>query len=521
MTETGTPMALPKRFGSNVFMQYVTQGASGLAALAITPLLLHRLGQSAFGIWILASGVVGYLELFELGFGGAAIKLIAEDANVRPARAVSTLNTAFFVLVPLGLLALGVGLLIAFFSPSLFSIPHGLQVQAVAVFALLAAGLAASIPGDSFGGALMGFQRYDLLNLANTGLIIVSAAVTVAVLLGHGGLVPLALATTIASIAFHGVRWWMLRKVFPQARLGLRLVDLSRLRDTIQMSGWFFVNAVAVTVCSNADIVVVGILFGARTTAIYAVGFKLAQVATQALGSLIYVLIPHASATARNQGDGALEKVTIDGTRVGLFASILPALLLMVLAYPLVHAWVGSGYGKSAQIVVVLTSALLAGSFISPLSMVLYGAGRVQINALIRTVEGCVNLTLSILLAHIYGPIGVALGTLGGVVLIRLPGTLIIGTRSIGLSLAPLLRRGILPHLLPSIACTAVLLLAIRSTFTKSIPGLILTGCIGVSVYALGYYFAGAPAHDRAAIRDGARRAIRALRRTSRDSGKQ
>ena len=70
----------------------------------LTPILLHHLGKTTYGLWVVASGAVAYLELFELGFGGATTKLISEDASVRPALALRTLNTTFFVLVPLGLI---------------------------------------------------------------------------------------------------------------------------------------------------------------------------------------------------------------------------------------------------------------------------------------------------------------------------------------------------------------------------------------------------------------------------------
>src|SRR5580704_10484996 len=152
---------LPARFGKNVFMNYAAQGLTALSAVVLTPILLHHLGKSTYGLWVVASGAVVYLELFELGFGGATTKLIAEDASVRPDSALRTLNTTFFVLLPLGLLALlgGVGLAFA---------------------------LATSIPGDTFGGALVGHQRYDLLASANASMTFATAAVSIAVVVTGG-----------------------------------------------------------------------------------------------------------------------------------------------------------------------------------------------------------------------------------------------------------------------------------------------------------------------------------------------
>ena len=63
----GATSALPHRFGRNVIMNYAAQGTAALSAIIVTPLLLHHLGKSAFGVWVLASSAVLYLELFELG----------------------------------------------------------------------------------------------------------------------------------------------------------------------------------------------------------------------------------------------------------------------------------------------------------------------------------------------------------------------------------------------------------------------------------------------------------------------
>ena len=111
---------------------------------------------------MVASGAVAYLELFELGFGGATTKLISEDASVRPEVALRTLNTTFFVLVPLGLIALVGGVGLSFAMPHLVHIGPDHSATVIIVNPPRP-GPGASIPGDTFGGALVGHQRYDLL----------------------------------------------------------------------------------------------------------------------------------------------------------------------------------------------------------------------------------------------------------------------------------------------------------------------------------------------------------------------
>ncbi len=492
----GAENSLPHRFGANVFSNYMALAVTAVSAIVVTPLLLHHLGRSAFGVWVLASTVVAYLELFELGFGGATTKLVAEDAHVRPDQAVRMINTTFFVLVPMGVIALGMGIVIAFFFPNIVHVSAVLHDQVIICVAVLAVGLAVSIPGDTFGGSLMGHQRFDLLSMSNASMgIAISVASVVIVVLG-GGIVPLAVATTIISVSFQGVRWALLRHIIPEARIRPRLVDRLRLRAAANISGWFLLSAVLQATLQACDVVIVGIVLGVRPAAVYAVGAKLAKAANQSLDSLAVVFFPYASATVRNSDAGGLKNIVIDAVRVTLLVGILIALLLIVLAGPGIRAWVGPGYDTSAHVLVILAVAVGLASPVRSLGQVLLGSGNLKVVCAVSGLEVLVNFTLSVTLAHVIGPVGVAVGTLAGVLLVRLPGILVIGSRAVGVKIAGLLRGAVVPHILPAAACAAVLLVG-RSLTGYSFPGAILNGLAGTVTYVGLYLAAGATPGER------------------------
>jgi O-antigen/teichoic acid export membrane protein len=496
----GAESSLPHRFGANVFSNYMALAVTAVSAIVVTPLLLHHLGRAAFGVWVLASTVVAYLELFELGFGGASTKLVAEDAHVRPEQAIRMINTTFFVLLPLGIIALGMGIVVAFFFPDVVHVASGLRDQVIICVAILSVGLAVSIPGDTFGGSLAGHQRFDLLSLSNASMgLAISVASVVIVVLG-GGIVALAVATTVISVAFQLVRWALLRHVIPEARIRPRLVDRLRLRAAANISGWFLSYAVLQATLAACDVVIVGIVLGVKAAAVYAVGAKLAKAANQSLDSLAIVFFPYASATVRNQeGGGGLQDIVIDGVRVTLLVGALIALLFTVLAGPGIRAWVGTGYDTSAHVLVVLAIAVGLASPVRSLGQVLLGSGNMKVVCGISVVEVLVNFTLSVTLAHVIGPVGVAVGTLGGVLLVRLPGILVIGTKAVDVRISALVRGAIVPHIIPASACAAVLL--IGRTFTGySFPGAVLIGVLATATYIGLYLAVGATPGERARV---------------------
>ena len=486
---------LPKGFGKNVFMNYMAQGVTALAAVLVTPFLLHHLGKATYGLWVVASSAVAYLELFELGFGGATVKLVAEDASVRPERALRTLNTTFFVLVPLGVIALAAGVGLSFVLPHLVHI-SGNRDGVFLLVILLAFGLAVSIPGDSFGGALIGHQRYDLLAASNAGLTVVTAAASIGVVVAGYGIVMLAIVTTAASVLFHLVRLSMVRHILPGTRISPRLVDRQQRTNALRLSGWFLLAALLEAIYTTGGVIVTGAVLGLKFAAIYAVGYRLATAAINGLDSMAQVFFPSAAAATRNQGREALADITIDSTRVTLAAGLVVSVTLLILAAPGIHAWVGPGYSTSANVLMVLAVATTLASPVRAISTVLYGSGHVPLWCALRAVEVVVLLILSVTLGLAIGPVGVAVGTLGSVLLVRLPGYFVAGCRATGLTASSLARRAILPNVIPGVGCAAVLL-CLRIVPLQSIPWVLVMGTAGLITFVALFFAAAATPDER------------------------
>ena len=82
------------------------------------------------------------------------------------------------------------------------SIPKSLVGQARFLLLLLAFDMALSIPMDTFGGALIAMQRFDLLNYSLIAVIVAQAIGWVVVLSLHGGLIALGVVTVVVSLSW-------------------------------------------------------------------------------------------------------------------------------------------------------------------------------------------------------------------------------------------------------------------------------------------------------------------------------
>src|SRR5205823_5319164 len=137
------------------------------------------------------------------------------------------------------------------------------------------------------------------------------------------------------------------------------------------------------------------------------------------------VLFPVVVDSDATQRTGRLQKVLLEGTRLSL-ATVLPiAIVLIVLADPLVRAWVGPRMVAAVPVMQLLAFvvALRVGNATS--TTLLKGAGHVRYVAMVNIAAGLVNLALSAALVRPFGLIGVAIGTLipvaGASVLVLFP----------------------------------------------------------------------------------------------------
>ena len=58
---------------SGAILSYIAIITNTLIQLIYTPFLVHYLGKSEYGLYSLVASIIGYLTIFDLGFGNAII----------------------------------------------------------------------------------------------------------------------------------------------------------------------------------------------------------------------------------------------------------------------------------------------------------------------------------------------------------------------------------------------------------------------------------------------------------------
>lgn len=499
MTVASSSVALPQRTGRNAGFNMAYDVAAAVSALVVTPVLLTHLGPAGFGVWALAQTAVSYLELLDLGFGRATVKLVAERSGGPADAVVRVVNTNFFLLSLLGFVALLAGLALAVSAEHVFSLPDALNDDALVVFAVLAVALATSVPLDTFGAVLAGYQRYDLLSGSNVLSVVLTSIVSVLVVVLGGGLLALAISHAVVMLGMQAVRWRLVRRILPALRLSRHLVDRGRVKATATLSGWFLVRDLSRVVIHRIDVVVVGIVLDVRAAAVYAIGAKLAGIGRKAVSSLARLFFPYASSLAGEGDEDRLGALLLDGTRAALVVGAPLAIALGFAGPALIELWVGQGYGDAGRIVIVLALAQVLFPISETCWAIVMGSGHARMAATAGVCEAAVNLVASLILGLTIGVVGVAIGTVVGAAAVGLPVGLVAAGRATGVSAGALWRSAGRPHVVPTVAAVAVLVAASVVVDDDGVA-VVATAAACSLLYLLTYLRWGATAPEREAV---------------------
>ena len=194
----------------------------------VAPLLVHRLGDTGYGIWSLSLQFGAYIAVLDFGVRIALTRYLTHyHAKGDMDQVHGAFSVGVTILAVIGLFSLIVTLILVHFLPKLITIP--VELQSVARWTLLLIGLQVSVsfPGAIFGGMLAALSRYDLLNITTIVTSIAKALLFWFVLARGYGLLSVAIVMLLAACATHVWQFvlaWRLYGGF-QYRIGRELVD--------------------------------------------------------------------------------------------------------------------------------------------------------------------------------------------------------------------------------------------------------------------------------------------------------
>src|SRR5690349_470913 len=176
-------------------------GVETVVGFLVMPFLIHRLGESTYGIWIVIGALTSYFGLLDLGTRGSIGRHVAlHHANGDRTALNQTVSGGLAVLLLVG--ATTVAIIFAceplFFR--LFAVPLERQADASLALRIVAVQFALFLVATAFDAILWGFQRFDWLNAVEIPSSLLRGGLTITLVDSHADLVTLAGITFAVTV---------------------------------------------------------------------------------------------------------------------------------------------------------------------------------------------------------------------------------------------------------------------------------------------------------------------------------
>jgi O-antigen/teichoic acid export membrane protein len=480
-------MSVQKTALHNALWNWAGLAVQVLAGFLIAPFLVHNLGNSTYGLWIVIASLTSYFGIFDLGVRGSVGRNVALfRARDDLASINNTLSTAFFYLCGASGLALLItlGATVAFFH--LIDVPAE-QAEA-ARLALLLVGLqvALILPLQAFDGILWAYQRFDLQNSVDIPTVLVRAGLTWLLVSAGYSLVALAvitLATTVGGFLAKTVLalWGLERRL----RVRWSLVNQGAARELFGYGIWYFLLSTVRTLAPPLNLTIVGNRLGTALVTPFTVAGSLTNYANQFLIAGTQVLTPVATAMHAHDDLERQRTLFLKGGQGCLAMALLVYGLFAFLGQPFIRLWMGPELAPSAYplLLILMAGELLPMSQWITYSMIL-GKGRHRVLAVGCILEIAVAAPLAALAANHYGLPGVCVTLAIPAALCRGVWPMVFACRILQVPLPVYLVRALLPALLVAAGPIVLLSLATSYWLPGSWPAMFVFGGVFMALYS-------------------------------------
>lgn len=445
-------MTTKRTIARNVICNGSGMAVSLAVGMVTVRLLVDRLGENSYGLWILIASLTGYFGLLDLGIRSSVGRNMA-FCRARGDRAgvdamFGTALAILFLPAMLVLIATAVGSLVFC---QFFRVPDELLADARFALLLVGLNLALSILLSLFDAALWSMQRFDILNAIDIPAGFVRLGLTLLLVENSHDLPTLAIITLASTLLTGLAKMEMTWRQDPLLDPRLASVSREAARTLLHFGGWAWVGSVSRIMTTQSSISLIGRCLGRPDVFLFSVVMRLVGSAVQLIVAASGVLQPIATILYATENDKQQQKLVIDGGKFCLALSLFFLSLFLFLGSSLLQLWLDRTLEEAFPLLVVLAlgESLPLSQQIS--SAAVLGMGKHRALGLAGLCETAGMIVLALLLMPVHGVLGMGIAMAVPAFLCRGVFPLRFICRELGLPVSSYLAQAIIPALLAAV----------------------------------------------------------------------
>ena len=383
--------------------------------LLVAPIVLHRMGASEYGLWMIATALISAGAITASGFCDANTQRVAALRGAGDLDGIArTVRSALGINLVLGSLIAAIAWMAAPFLAPRIAVSHVTPPRECLIALRIACVSILPRTIESAGiSTLRGFEQYRGTAQISTAFRMLTLGAAAVLALLRQGIVSILIVTAVCLTLAAWMQFRLMRRLLGPVSLWPEL----RHHETRILLGlgifvWF--QALGAVLFSQADRILLGVSLGAVAVAPYALCVQFAQPVFGLTASGLHFLFPYLSSRAGALSQLGLRRTLFRAFSCNFLLVLCGAVLLLLVGPYLIRIWAGAAVAHRAAGILppIVAGAALMGLAVTG-TYAMQALGRFGTVAGISLVGRAIMLLLMVLLLHHNGLPGLAFSRLG------------------------------------------------------------------------------------------------------------
>jgi len=396
-----------KQVLKNMISNFIYFFSNLIIGIFLVPFYIKSLGIENYALIPLITSIILYVTFITQSLNSSVLRFLTLDMQRNDFRkANKTFNTSFFGL--LGVIALLTPFTIAliYYFPFFFEVPSD-QIYEVTILLIgILITFFIKTLGSVFGVSLFAYNRLDLQKYIDLFNLLCRVGLTVVFFkLLHPNLIFVSLAYVIGSLIYLIGTVYFSKRISPFFSVDLKDFEYTQFKDITKMSTWLLVVELGTLLFTQAELILVNILFGTVAGGEYAIVLIWSSMTMNMSGIFAGVFAPVIYAHyAKGQFARVVSTVSLVIKMIGI--SMAPIIgCIFVFAPQLLSIWLGPEYARLTLLMRIIIIHLILNLSTQPLSAVNAAYNKAKIPGVVTLFLGILNILLAMYLS-IYTSLG-------------------------------------------------------------------------------------------------------------------
>lgn len=462
-----------------------------IIAFIMSPFLVSTLGDTKYGIWVIAVSFTGYMNLMDLGISSAVNKYVSEYNGKQDQKKInSIISTSMVLFCVMSLIIILLSPLMADFVVSLINIDESLVNVVHLLIIIVSFDIGIFVVGGLYKGIFGGYQQYAVINYIQIASAVYKAILFYLFLSNGYDLISMGLISISANLLAIFLFYIVLKKMHPSVRLEIKLFSASSRSKILNYSKYTFIAMLANQIIFYSDAFVIGFFMSAAAVTYYSIPWTLAEYTKKISHAISQTYAP---AVSEKEATGDLTNIKdlyVSGIKYMIIISNLLSVGMIVLGGAFIGIWMGSKYKELCEQVLII---LFISQYIQGPQQISYsvlkGLAKQKSYSYMSMAVSIINLILSIILVQKWGIVGVALGAAIPQVLFHGIFVPWVTLKTLNLTAWSYLKQTYLPSVIPTVVLFATLFYLQGFNYPDGYFELLLIAFIGTMFYLILVYY--------------------------------